>query len=55
MNIGSLSQLSTSLSNQRIAAQTEVAVVKLANDNIEAQGQAAIQLIQSIPQPQGTL
>jgi hypothetical protein len=55
MNIGSLSQLSTSLNNQRIAAQAEVAVVKLTNDNIEAQGQAAIQLIQSVPQPQGNV
>ncbi len=55
MNIGSLSQLSTSLSNQRIAAQAEVAVVKLTNDNIKAQGQAAIQLIQSVPQPQGNV
>jgi len=55
MNIETTAQVSPYLSAQLTAVQLEMAVTKLANDNIEAQGQAALQLIQSIPQPQGNL
>lgn len=50
-----IAQVSTSLANQRTGAELEVAVVKLAKDNLEAQGQSAIQLIESVPQPQGNV
>jgi len=55
MNVNSITQLSTALSTQRTNTELGVAVVKLANDNLEAQGQAALTLIQAIPQPQGNV
>lgn len=55
MNIERSAQVSPYLSAQRTAAQLDIAVAKLTNKNIEAQGQAALQLIQSIPQPQGNI
>ncbi len=55
MNIERTAQVSPYLSTQRTAAQLDVAVAKLANNNIEAQGQAALQLIQSVPQAQGNI
>lgn len=50
-----IAHVSTSLANQRTDVALEVAVVKLANDSVKAQGQAAVQLIQSVPQPQGNV
>jgi hypothetical protein len=50
-----IAHVSTSMANQRTGAALEVAVVKLANDNVKAQGQAAVQLIQSVPQPQANV
>jgi hypothetical protein len=55
METNSIAQISTALSAQRTNAQLEVAAVKLSNDNIEAEGKAALQLIQSVPQPQGNV
>jgi hypothetical protein len=55
MNTGAIAQFSTALSNQRTNAELEVAVVNLAKDNMKLQGQAAMQLIESIPQPQGNV
>jgi len=48
-------QVSPILSAQRTAAQLETKVVKLANDQIKADGQAALQLIQSVPQASGSI
>lgn len=55
MNIERTAQVSPYLSAQRTSAQLDVAVTKLANNNIEAQGQAALQLIQSATKAQGRL
>ncbi len=55
MNVNNIAQLSTALTSQKTNAQLEVAAVKLANDNVEAEGKAALQLLQSIPQPQGNV
>jgi hypothetical protein len=55
METNIIAQISTALSAQRTNAQLEVAAVKLSNDNIEAEGKAALQLIQSVPQPQGNV
>jgi len=55
MNINGITQLSTALSSQRVNTELQVAVVKLANDNMEIQGQAALQLIQSLPQAVGNV
>jgi hypothetical protein len=55
MNVNNIAQLSTALTSQKTNAQFEVAAVKLANDNVEAEGKAALQLLQSIPQPQGNV
>jgi hypothetical protein len=40
-------QVSPKLSAERIAAQQEIAALKLSNDITKAQGQASIQLIQA--------
>jgi len=53
MNIERSIQVSPILSAQRTAAQVETKVVKLANDQIKADGQAALKLIQSVPQATG--
>lgn len=55
MNVGNIAQLSTSMATQRTGIEMGVAVAKLANNNMEAQGQAALQMIQSVPKPQGSL
>lgn len=51
MNVSATAQLSPLLSAQKTASDLNVATTKLANDQIEAQGAAALALIQSIPQP----
>lgn len=55
MNVGNIAHLATSMSNQRLSIDMSVAVAKLANKHTEAQGQAAIQLIESAAKPQGSL
>lgn len=50
MNIDRTSQVSPILSAQKTASELSVATVKLANDQIEAQGAAALALIQAVPQ-----
>lgn len=47
MNVERIIQVSSYLSAQRDAASLEVKVVKLANDQIEAQGEAVLQLIEA--------
>jgi hypothetical protein len=47
MDIERTQQVSPVLSAQRIAAQQELAALKLSNDISKAQGQASIQLIQA--------
>lgn len=49
MNVERIIQVSSYLSAQRDAASLEVKVVKLANDQIEAQGEAVLQLIEALP------
>ncbi|HEC58654.1 MAG TPA: putative motility protein [Methylophaga sp.] len=50
MNINGIAQISTHISAQRTATEINVAVLKLGNDQIKAEGQAALSLIQSVPQ-----
>lgn len=47
MDIERTQQVSPRLSAERIAAQQQVAALKLTNDISKAQGQASIQLIQA--------
>lgn len=47
MDIERTQQVSPRLSAERIAAQQEIAALKLSNDISKAQGQASIQLIQA--------
>lgn len=47
MDIERTQSVSPILSSQRIAAQQDIAAIKLSNDAIKAQGQASIQLIQA--------
>lgn len=55
MNVSSIAQLATSLSNQRLATDASVAVAKLANNTAQANGQAALELINSASKPHGSL
>jgi hypothetical protein len=55
MNIERTIQVSPHLSTQRTAAQLGTKTLKMANDQIKAEGQAALQLIQSVPQPTGNI
>ena len=47
MDIERTQNVSPILSAERIAAQQNIAAIKLSNDAIKAQGQASIQLIQA--------
>jgi len=47
MDIQITQNVSPILSAERIAAQQNIAAIKLSNDAIKAQGQASIQLIQA--------
>lgn len=47
MDIERTQNVSPVLSAQRIAAQQQIAAVKLSNDVAKAQGQASVQLIQA--------
>ncbi|MDC9728861.1 MAG: hypothetical protein PSN04_05965 [Methyloprofundus sp.] len=49
MDIERTAQVSPVLSAQRTANTHEMKAVKMANEHIEAEGQAALMLIQSVP------
>lgn len=53
MDINRTQQVSPILSAQRTANNHSTATLKLANEQIEAEGQAALKLIDSIPQANG--
>lgn len=55
MDVGNIAQFATNLSHERSNADASMAVVKLANNSAAAIGLAAVQLIQSVPKPQGSL
>lgn len=55
MDINGIAQLSTNLSAQRTASELHVAILKLGNDQIKAEGEAALQLIQALPQSVGNV
>jgi len=55
MNIDRTIQVSPILSAQRTAAQHEIALLKITNDQIKTDGQAALQLIQSLPSANGNV
>lgn len=55
MDVNNIAQFATNLANQRTNADASMAVLKLANNNAKASGQAAVELIQSVPKPQGSL
>ncbi len=55
MNVSAIAQVATTLSNERNNSNISVAVAKLAKTNMETQGAAALQLIESVPKPQGSL
>lgn len=55
MDINRVAQISTVLSAQQTASQLNVAILKLGNDQIKAEGAAALQLIQALPQPVGNV
>jgi hypothetical protein len=55
MNIDRTIAVSPILSAQRTASDHATASVKLANEQIEAQGAAALALIQAIPQAEGRI
>ncbi len=55
MNIERTIQVSPQLSAQRTAAEVGTKVMKMANDQVKAEGQAALQLIQSVPQATGNI
>ena len=50
-----IAQISPYLSAQRTASELSVAILKLGNDQIKANGEAALQLIQALPQPVGNV
>lgn len=49
MNINSSAQISPILSAQRTANDLQISILKLGNDQIKAEGEAALQLIQALP------
>lgn len=55
MDINRTAQISTFLSAQRTASELNVAIAKLGNDQIKAEGEAALQLIQALPQATGNV
>lgn len=55
MNIERTIQVSPHLSAQRTAAQLETKTLKMANEQMKAEGQAALQLIQSVPLHTGNI
>lgn len=55
MDINRTAQISPILSAQRTASELHIAILKLGNDQIKAEGQAALQLIQALPQAVGNV
>lgn len=55
MDVNRIVQVSMVLSNQQLTQQADVAVLKLANDQIAAQGVSVIQLIEAVPAPTATV
>lgn len=53
MDVNRIVQISSTLSAQRSAIELNVAMVKLGNDQMKAQGEAVMQLIQAVPQAAG--
>lgn len=50
MDVNKIAQISSTLSAQRNAIDLNVAMVKLGNDQMKAQGEAVLQLIEAVPQ-----
>jgi len=55
VDINRTAQVSPILSSQRIANEQLSATLKLANDQVKANGEAALKLIQSVPQATGNV
>ncbi|OUR64942.1 hypothetical protein A9Q79_06545 [Methylophaga sp. 42_25_T18] len=55
MDIKRTAQVSPILSSQRIANEHLAATLKLVNDQTKANGEAAVKLIQSVPQATGNV
>lgn len=49
MDSNSIIQLATALNQQQAASQQQVQVLKLANDQLAAQGAAIVDMISSVP------
>lgn len=49
MDSNSIIQLASSLDQQQLAQQQQVALLKLANDQLAAQGALLVQMISSVP------
>lgn len=54
MDSSSIARLATGLSNQQTAQQLQTSVIKLANQQLAAQGASVIQLLDSVPAPTGS-
>lgn len=55
METTNVAAMATQLSVQQSAQQQMVATLKLGNDQIKAQGQAVLQLLDAVPMPQANL
>lgn len=55
MNISGTAQVSPFLSAQKTANELQVSLVKLGNDQIKIQGEAALKLIAAVPQVTGNV
>lgn len=55
METTNVAAMATQLSVQNSAQQQLVATLKLTNDQIAAQGQAVMKLLEAVPMPQGNL
>jgi len=55
MDTTNVAGMATQLSVQQAAQQQMVATLKISNDQIEAQGQAVLKLLDAVPVPQGNL
>lgn len=55
METTNVAAMATQLSVQNSAQQQLVATLKLTNDQIAAQGQAVMKLLDAVPMPQGNL
>ena len=49
MDTNSIVQLASALNNQQIAQQQQTAVLKLANDQLTAQGELMMSLLNNVP------